>query len=46
MNESTSYCICLDDLGQSRKNYVKKLLQDEIGERSVLDQEIIESLRL
>src|SRR5216110_649249 len=36
--------ICLDDLGQSRKDYVREVLQDEIGELSALDQEVIESL--
>jgi len=29
--------ICLDDLGEFRKDYVKKVLQDEIGELSALD---------
>src|SRR5207249_2065318 len=37
--------ICLDDLGEFRKDYVKEVLQDEIGELSTLDQEVIESLR-
>jgi uncharacterized membrane protein len=37
--------ICLDDLGEFRKEYVKGVLQDEIGELSVLDQEVIESLK-
>jgi uncharacterized membrane protein len=36
--------ICLDDLGEFRKDYVKEVLQDEIGELSALDQEVIESL--
>src|SRR5260370_18485580 len=36
--------ICLDDLGEFRQDYVKKVLQDEIGELSALDQEVIESL--
>src|SRR5881396_490224 len=36
--------ICLDDLGEFRKNYVKEVLEDEIGELSALDQEVIESL--
>ena len=36
--------ICLDDLGQFRKDYVREVLQDEIGELSALDQEVIESL--
>ena len=37
--------ICLDDLGEFRKNYVKEVLQEEIGELSALDQEVIESLQ-
>src|SRR6266699_3115981 len=37
--------ICYDDLGKFRKNYVKEVLQDEIGELSALDQEVIESLQ-
>src|SRR5881398_38546 len=37
--------ICLDDLGEFRKDYVKEVLQDEIGELSALDQEVIESLQ-
>src|SRR5205809_2865932 len=37
--------VCLDDLGEFRKNYVKEVLQDEIGELSALDQEVIESLQ-
>ena len=37
--------VCLDDLGESRKAYVKEVLQDEIGELSALDQEVIESLQ-
>jgi hypothetical protein len=36
--------ICFDDLGDFRKDYVKEVLQDEIGELSALDQEVIESL--
>src|SRR5256885_12900801 len=36
--------LCFDDLGDFRKDYVKEVLQDEIGELSVLDQEVIESL--
>jgi uncharacterized membrane protein len=36
--------ICLDDLGDFRKDYVKGVLQDEIGELSKLDHEVIESL--
>src|SRR5437870_9247476 len=37
--------ICLDDLGEFRKDYVKEVLQDEIGELSTLDHEVIESLQ-
>src|SRR5437016_12241061 len=37
--------ICLDDLGEFRKEYVKEVLQDEIGELSTLDQEVVESLQ-
>ena len=36
--------ICLADLGEFRKDYIKEVLEDEIGELSVLDQEVIESL--
>jgi uncharacterized membrane protein len=36
--------ICLDDLGEFRRDYIKEVLEDEIGELSVLDQEVIESL--
>jgi uncharacterized membrane protein len=36
--------VCLEDLGKSRKDYVKEVLQDEIGELSTLDNEVIESL--
>src|SRR5216117_3981570 len=37
--------ICLDDLGEFRKDYVKEVLQDEIGELSALDNEVVESLQ-
>jgi uncharacterized membrane protein len=37
--------ICLDDLGKFRRDYLKEVLQDEIGELSALDGEVIESLR-
>jgi uncharacterized membrane protein len=37
--------VCLDDLGKSRKEYVKEVLQEEIGELSTLDNEVIESLQ-
>src|SRR6266581_9095937 len=36
--------ICLDDLGEFRKDYIKEVLQDELGELSTLDNEVIESL--
>src|SRR5947208_9481100 len=37
--------ICLDDLGEFRKDYVKEVLQDEIGELSTLDREVVERLQ-
>lgn len=37
--------ICLEDLGEFRKEYVKEVLQEEIGELSALDHEVIESLQ-
>ena len=37
--------ICFDDLGQFRKEYVKEVLEDEIGELSALDHEVIDSLQ-
>jgi uncharacterized membrane protein len=37
--------ICFDDLGEFRKNYVKEVLRDEIGELSALDHQVIESLQ-
>src|SRR6266478_5801430 len=37
--------ICLDDLGNFRKDYIKEVLEDEIGELSALDHEVIESLQ-
>ena len=36
--------ICFDDLGRFRKDYIKEVLEDEIGELSALDHEVIESL--
>src|SRR5436305_4903795 len=36
--------ICFQDLGEFRKDYVKEVLEDEIGELSALDQEVVESL--
>jgi uncharacterized membrane protein len=37
--------ICFEDLGEFRKDYVKEVLQDEVGELSALDQEVVESLK-
>src|SRR6266513_3633695 len=37
--------VCFDDIGDCRKEYVKEVLQDEIGELSALDEEVVESLR-
>ena len=37
--------ICFADLGMFRKDYVKRALEDEIGELTSLDQEVIESLQ-
>ena len=37
--------ICYEDLGKFRKDYVKEVLEDEIGELSALDHEVIESLQ-
>jgi uncharacterized membrane protein len=37
--------VCFDDLGGFRKDYVKEVLQEEIGELSALDHEVIESLQ-
>src|SRR3954454_11090989 len=37
--------ICHADLGDFRKDYVREVLEDEIGELSALDNEVIESLR-
>jgi uncharacterized membrane protein len=37
--------ICFGDLGSFRRDYVKRALEDEIGELTSLDQEVIESLR-
>jgi Protein of unknown function (DUF1003) len=37
--------ICLNDLGAFRRDYVKEVLQDEIGELTALDQEVIDSLQ-
>ncbi|HEY3662606.1 MAG TPA: DUF1003 domain-containing protein [Chthoniobacterales bacterium] len=37
--------ICFDDLGKFRRDYVKEVLEDEIGELTVLDQEVVDSLQ-
>src|SRR5437764_12111695 len=37
--------ICYDDLGKFRRDYVKEVLQDEIGELSALDNEVVESVQ-
>ena len=37
--------ICFGDLGAFRRDYVKCALEDEIGELTTLDHEVIESLR-
>jgi len=37
--------ICVEDLGKFRKEYVKDVLEDELGELSTLDNEVIESLQ-
>ena len=36
--------IYFDDLGEFRKDYIKEVLEDEIGELSALDHEVIASL--
>jgi uncharacterized membrane protein len=36
--------ICFDDLGKFRADYIKEVLEEEIGELSALDQEVVESL--
>ena len=37
--------ICHDDLGAFRKEYLKDVLEDELGELSALDQEVVASLQ-
>lgn len=37
--------ICATDLGLFRRDYVKEVLEDEIGELSALDQEVVDSLQ-
>src|SRR5439155_26450874 len=36
--------LCFDDLGDFQKDYVKEVLQDDLGELSVVDQEFTDSL--
>src|SRR5438067_12441524 len=36
--------ICFQDVGEFRNDYVKEVLEDEIGELSALDNEVIQSL--
>jgi uncharacterized membrane protein len=36
--------ICFEDLGSFRKDYVKEVLEEEIGELSALDNEVVQSL--
>src|SRR5437773_5856407 len=36
--------ICFEDLGNFRRDYVKEVLEDEFGELSALDNEVIQSL--
>jgi uncharacterized membrane protein len=36
--------ICFENLGEFRKDYVKEVLEEEIGELTALDQEVIQSL--
>ena len=37
--------ICATDLGHFRRDYVKEVLEDEIGELTALDQEVVDSLQ-
>src|ERR1041384_3189405 len=37
--------VCFDDIGDCRRDYVKDVLQEELGELTALDQEVVESLR-
>ena len=37
--------ICLNDLGAFRKDYLKEVLRDEIGELSAIDHEVVDSLQ-
>lgn len=42
--EATNF-ICSKDLGAFRRDYVKEVLEDEIGELSALDREVVDSLQ-
>ena len=37
--------VCFEDIGDCRRDYVKEVLQEELGELTALDQEVVESLR-
>lgn len=37
--------ICANDLGHFRRDYVEEVLEDEIGELSALDREVVDSLQ-
>jgi uncharacterized membrane protein len=37
--------ICFNDLGQFRREYVREVLQEEIGELSALDREVVDSMQ-
>src|SRR2546430_13050165 len=37
--------ICFEDIGDCRRDYVKEVLEEELGELTALDQEVVESLR-
>jgi len=43
-NVDSKGVICVEDLGEFRKDYVKEVLDGEIGELSALDQEVVEKL--
>ena len=37
--------VCFDDIGECRRDFVKEVLQEELGELTALDHEVVESLR-
>jgi uncharacterized membrane protein len=37
--------VCFEDIGDCRRDYVKEVLEEELGELTALDQEVVESLR-